>query len=130
VLYRLVKLTRRIRILLGGYKEMEEKHFLFNPPNALTVRDVRRRLIPLGYQYNFVSTTYRRQRWTARKLVDDEHQIHLRFYGPREDSVDTVSGHYELDPMIRPMEHLGGDELRSLTAEESQEIRVALTQSS
>jgi hypothetical protein len=128
MLYKLVKLTRRIRILLGGYKEMEREHFLFDLSRPLTDKEVRKRLIPLGFQYNFLSTTYKRQRWTSRKLVGQSHQIHLRFYGPNAESIEKVSGHYELDPTIWPQEHLRGDDVRSLNEEEKQEINSALTQ--
>jgi|GEM_PF-3038807 len=120
--YKLIKLTRRIRILLGGFKSMEEKHKLFQrwkPEEGkfrIDVEWIASRLRDHGYYYNVASTTYRKQIYTARKLIDHDHQIHLRFY-----SDGWVSGHYELQP-VHPLEHLDGVELRALTKEESETI--------
>jgi len=122
LLFKLVKLTRAIRIFFGGYTVMEEKHKLFQLPEPLTPRAIYRRLIPEGYQYNTMSTTYKKQIFTVRKLVDLDHQLHLRFY-----SDGWVSGHYELQPDQWPREHLLGEDLRPLTPEESKEIRSILT---
>lgn len=109
LLFRLVKLTRAIRIFFGGYKGMEEKHKLFQLPEPLTPRQIHSRLVRSGYQYNSMSTTYKKQIWTMRKLVDIDHQIHLRFY-----SDGWISGHYELQPEMWPTEHLRGKDLRPL----------------
>ena len=121
LLFRLVKLTRRIRILLGGYKAMEEKHKLFELPYPFTSREIYKRLIDDCYQYNTLSSTYKKQIFTVRKLTDIDHQIHLRFYS------DTwVSGHYELQPDQWPVEHLQGKDLRSLTTQEREVIQEVL----
>lgn len=113
LLFRLAKLTRAIRIFFGGYKAMEEKHKLFRLSRAPTPREIYQRLIPDGYQYNAMSTTYKNQIWTVRKLTDIDHQIHLRFY-----SDGWVSGHSELQPEQWLLEHLRGKELRSLNDNE------------
>jgi len=126
LLFKLVKLTRAIRIFFGGYKGMEEKHKLFQLTKpryySLTPREIYRRLIPEGYQYNTISTTYKKQIFTVRKLTDLDHQIHLRFY-----SNGWVSGHYELQPDQWPLYHLQGKNLRPLTPSQSEEIRSILT---
>ena len=122
LLFKLVKLTRAIRIFFGGYKGMEEKHKLFQLDQPITPRRIYRRLIPHGYQYNTMSTTYKKQIFTVRKLIDVDHQMHLRFY-----SDGWVSGHYEIQPDQSPTAHLKGKNLRSLTPEEVEEIRSILT---
>ena len=123
LLFKLEKWTRAIRIFFGGYKVMEEKHKLFQLPMPLALpMEVYWRLIPYCYQYNTMSTTYRKQIFTVRKLVDLSYQIHLRFY-----SDGWVSGHYEFQPDMCPVEHLRGVALRSLTDEETEEIRSILT---
>ena len=117
--YQLIKMTRRIRILLGGYKEMEEKHKLFQIPDILAHPVIIAKMLEgHSYYYNCFSTTYKKQVYTVRKLVDMNHQIHLRFY-----SDGWISGHYELRPEAHSLEHLEGVELRSLTEPEKQEIK-------
>lgn len=121
LLFKLVKWTRAIRIFFGGCTEMEERHKLFKLPVPLTPRQVYQRLIPACYQYNAISTTYRGQIWTVRQLSDLDHQVHLRFY---EDG--WVTGHYELQPEMWPMEHLRGADLRHLTDDEVAIIKKLL----
>ncbi|GAI80068.1 unnamed protein product [marine sediment metagenome] len=109
LLFKLVKWSRAIRIFFGGYTKMEEKHKLFELPYPLTPREIYKKLLDDCYQYNALSSTYKKQIFTVRKLTDIDHQIHLRFYS------DTwVSGHYELQPEQWPVEHLQGKDLRSL----------------
>lgn len=122
LLFKLVKLSRAVRIFFGRYSGMEEKHKLYLCQLPLPPREIYRGLIPHGYQYNTLSTTYKKQIFTVRKLTGLDHQIHLRFY-----SDGWVSGHYELQPDQWPVEHLRGKDLRSLTTEESDEIRAILT---
>jgi len=122
LLFKLVKWTRAVRIFFGRYSGMEEKHKLYLYQLPFTPREIYRRLIPHGYQYNTLSTTYKKQIFTVRKLTGLDHQIHLRFY-----SDGWVSGHYELQPDQWPVEHLRGKDLRPLTLEESDEIRAILT---
>lgn len=100
---------------------MESKHRLFQLPKPLTPREIMHRLIDDGYQYNALSTTYRHQIWTIRKLTDVDHQIHLRFYSDR-----WVSGHSELQPEMWPMEHLQGKDLRPLNEGEIFKLRGEL----
>lgn len=122
LLYKLVKWTRAVRIFFGRYTAMEEKHKLFRLPILLTPEEIYKKLIPHCYQYNTMSTTYKEQIFTVRKLTDSLHQIHLRFY-----SNGWVSGHYEFQPDMFPVEHLKGVDLRSLAPEEREEIRSILT---
>ncbi len=121
LLFKLVKWTRAVRILFGGYKGMEEKHKLFRLSEPIHPRVLYRRLIPHGYQYNAASTTYKKQIFTVRKLIDVDSQIHLRFY-----SDGWVSGHYELQPDQWPLAHLKGGDLRSLTLGEIEVIKAIL----
>ncbi len=121
LLFKLVKWSRAIRIFFGGYKGMEEKHKLFRLPKLLTPREIYKKLLGDGYQYNAMSTTYRKQIFTVRKLTDLDHQIHLRFY-----SDGWVSGHSELQPEQWPTEHLLGKDLRSLNDGEVFKIRGQL----
>jgi len=115
--YQLIKMTRRIRILLGGYRSMEEKHKLFQIPDILAHPVIIAKMLEgHSYYYNCLSTTYRKQIYTVRKLVDINHQYHLRFYKD-----GWVSGHYELRPE-HPLEHLDGVELRSLNEQEKEEL--------
>ena len=113
LLFRLVKWSRAIRIFFGRYTAMEEKHKLFQLPKLLTPREIYKELIDDGYQYNTLSSTYKRQIFTVRRLTDLNHQIHLRFYSNR-----WVSGHYELQPDQWPVEHLQGRDLRPLNESE------------
>ena len=116
--YRIIKFTRAIRIFFGGFSEMEEKHKLFQLSKPLGIKEIAEKVQTYSYYYNTLSTTYKKQIYTVRKLVDLDHQYHLRFY-----SDGWVSGHYELRPDSHPLEHLDGVELRSLTSEERQQIQ-------
>lgn len=125
LLFRIVKASRRLRILLGGYKAMEAKHYMYDLPRVLTIIGIRKALIPLCFQYNAFSTTYKKQIWTCRRLDrDGMHQYHLRFYSAN--GIIKVSGHWEIDPLIAPMLHLKGGDLRHLTTAEKAEIWEAL----
>lgn len=119
--YKVIKATRRLRILFGGFTEMEEKHKLFQFQRPLTPEQIAGRLMAGGYYYNHISTTFRRQIYTVRKILDLRYQRHLRFY-----SNLWVTGHVELIPEFYPLEHLDGEELRALTKEEIEELRSYL----
>ena len=121
LLFRVVKWTRAVRILFGGYTKMEEKHKLFELPYPFTPREIYKRLLDDGYQYNTLSSTYKKQIFTVRKLIDLDHQIHLRFYSDR-----WVSGHYELQGDQWPVEHLQGKDLRALNKDEIFKLRGQL----
>ena len=121
LLFKLIKLTRQIRIWFGGYKEMERKHYLFTLPEPLPPFEIYHRLIPHGYQYNFLSTTFKKQSFTVRRLPELGYQIHLRFYKDGK-----VSGHFEFDPYLFPSEHLAGLHLRPLTKKETNSVRRTL----
>lgn len=121
LLFRVVKFTRAIRIFFGRYTAMEQKHKLFQLPYPPTPRQIYNSLIDDGYQYNALSSTYKKQIFTVRKLIDLDHQIHLRFYS------DTwVSGHYELQGDQWPIEHLKGKDLRALNEAEIFKLRGQL----
>ncbi len=128
LLFRLVRWSRAVRIFFGGYTKMEEKHYMYDLPQLLHVDDIRKALIPLCFQYNAFSSTYKKQIWTCRRLdPDGVHQYHLRFYlldGIK--GIMKVSGHWEIDPLISPSQHLAGQDLRALTEEEKDEIWNAL----
>lgn len=127
-LFKLVKWTRALRIFFGGYTTMEERHFLFDLSKLLALSDIRKALIPLAYQYNFLSTTYKKQVWTCCRLDPDGiHQWHLRFY--HFNGIIKVTGHWEVDPLISPSQHLAGIDLRRLTLPEKKEIWNALQKS-
>ncbi len=127
LLFRLVKWSRAIRIFFGGYTKMEEKHYMYDLPKLVTVTNIRKALIPLCFQYNAFSSTYKKQIWTCRRLDPDGlHQYHLRFYSVND--IIRVSGHWELDPLIEPILHLKGVDLRKLSENEVNEIWGVLCQ--
>jgi len=119
--YKIIKATRRLRILFGGYKSMERKHYLFTLHKVLTPREISQRLWKHAWGYNALSTTYRGQIFTVRKVVPPRYQYHLRFY-----KEGAVSGHFEVDPIQFPLEHLDGVDLRQLNEEEITEIKSQL----
>ncbi len=75
--YKLIKATRRIRILLGGFKQMEEQHKLFIlPKKFIDPKYISYTLLDNGYFYNTMSTTFNRQIYTVRKLIDNDYHRH------------------------------------------------------
>ncbi len=121
MLYKIIKATRRFRILLGGYKKMEKKHRLFQLPYPLSPIQIYGKLLSHCYQYNTLSTTYKKQIFTVRKITDLDHQIHLRFY-----SDGWVSGHWEISPETSPINHLKGIDLRPLDEYETSNLKKQL----
>ncbi len=120
--YKLIKATRRVRILLGGFKEMEKQHKLFQlEQKFVDPKFISYTLLDHGYFYNTLSTTFNRQIYTARKLKDSDYQIHLRFY-----SNGWISGHFELRPDSHSLEHLDGIHLRPLYHSEKEELKSIL----
>ena len=119
--YKIIKATRRLRILFGGYKSMERKHYLFTLSKVLTPQEISERLWKDGWGYNTLSTTHKGQIFTVRKVVPPRYQYHLRFYKD-----GAVSGHFEVDPIQFPLEHLDGVDLRGLNEEETSEIKSQL----
>ena len=111
--YNLVRWTRQIRIFFGGGKEMEQKHYLFTLPNPLTPEEIWERLWISGWGYNSLSQTYKGQIYTMRKLAPPRHQYHIRFY-----KNGNVSGHFEVDNLQFPLEHLDGVDLRPFSIAE------------
>ena len=122
MIYRLLRWSRQIRIWLGGNKGREERFKLFQILPRIGDIDFRRKLIPLMYQENLFSHTFKDQIATVRKLSEDgKHQYHLRLY-----SDGWVTGHYEMDYYMYQKEHLDGKDLRKLTRKEKLYIGVAL----
>jgi hypothetical protein len=119
--YKLVRWTRQIRIFFGGGKEMEKKHYLFTLSKPLTPKEIWDRLWTSGWGYNYMSTTYRGQIYTMRKFVATRHQYHLRFYKNGD-----VSGHFEVNNLQFPLEHLDGVDLRRLNDEEIAVLKIEL----
>lgn len=120
--FKLIRWTRQLRIWLGGRKEMEAKHYLFTLPKPLTRSALEEKLWPHGWGYNVLSHTYKGQIFTTRKLAEPHYQYHLRFYENGD-----VSGHFEVDHGIFPLEHLDGVDLRPLEKEERDNLYRLLT---
>ncbi len=122
MLYKLTRWTRQLRIWLGGNRDREERFKLFQLLPRIGDIDFRRKLIPLMYQENLFSHTFKDQIATVRKLSEDgKHQYHLRLY-----SDGWITGHYEMDYYMYQKEHLDGKDLRKLTRKEKLYIGVAL----
>jgi len=119
--YKLFKWTRQMRIFFGGGREMEKKHYLFTLPKPMTPEKIWDRLWVFGWGYNALSQTYKGQIYTLRKLVPPRHQYHLRFY-----TNGDVSGHFEVDNSQSPFEHLDGVNLRPLSNEEIDKLKMEL----
>jgi len=119
--YKIIRWTRQLRVFFGGGKEREAKHYMFTLPNPLSPKQIWERLWEHGWGYNVMSTTYRGQIFTVRKLVPPRHQFHLRFY-----KNGGVSGHFEVDNLQFPLEHLDSVDLRRLSEHEKQDIAKLL----
>ncbi|MBA7572768.1 hypothetical protein ES708_14554 [subsurface metagenome] len=119
--YKLVRWTRQIRIFFGGGREIEQKHYLFTLPKPLTPEEIWQKLWLFGWGYNALSQTYKGQIYTMRRVVPPRHQYHLRFY-----KNGNVSGHFEVDNLQFPLEHLDGVDLRPLSNEERSTLKKEL----
>ena len=53
--YKIIKATRRLRILFGGYKSVERSHYMFTLPKILTPEEISQRLWKHGWGYNATS---------------------------------------------------------------------------
>ena len=123
MIYTLLRWSRQIRIWFGGNKDREERFKIFEIHPRIGNLDFRRKLIPLGYQENLFSHTFKGQIATVRKLdKDGRHQYHLRYY---QDGI--CSGHFETDYFVYQREHLAGKDLRKLKPREIREVREAFT---
>ena len=94
-----------------------------------------RRLIPLGYQYNYFSYNFKDQICNLRKLVlfeplafiaayEHENEIwqyHLRLYDSGK-----VTGHFEKSYEENAMEHIRGEGLTEISEAEREKIVEAL----
>ena len=108
-----IKLVNRF-----GFKKEPAEFNLFTT-NIVSVEWLASKLRSKGYYYNDFSTTYLGQLYTVRKLLDLDHQYHLRVYP------DRITGHYELRPE-HASEHLKGIELRRLHPFEIEELKEAI----
>ena len=120
-LFRMLRCFNRFLTYLSGNKKWDEQFKLFQVNPDLTVEDVYERLIPFGYQYNYLGATNHNQIFQVRKLTDIKHQIHLRLY-----KSDWLTGHFEVQPEFNPQAHLGGKDLRVLTSDEINLIGVVV----
>ncbi len=121
MLYKLIRWTRQIRAWFFGNKNEEGRFVIIRLKEPMAPLEFRKRLIPLCYEYNMFSTTYRGQIFTVRKVDPDViHQYHLRLYP------DRVTGHYEIDWFHDEKAHNKGVDLRALTKGEIAEIRRRL----
>jgi len=114
--YNLVRWTRQLRIWLGGGCE-NQKYLIHHLPLKLLPETIGSLLWPLNYGINILSHTYHHQTFTVRKPIPPGHQIHLRFYENGD-----VTGHFEVDPNIFPLEHIDRVDLRTLKPEEIEKI--------
>lgn len=122
MIFKFVRWTRQLRIFFGGNKDREEKYRLFQIKPLVTIEEFRKRLIPLCYQYNPFSHTFKGQIWTVRKLdTDGKHQYHLRYYKD-----GWVTGHWEIDWAVDATAHNKSADIRGLTQEEIRELKNAL----
>ena len=115
---RLIVVMRWLFRFLGLVKEPEQWR-LFRTP-LTKVEDIAPRLDYFDYYQNLLSTTYRGQIYTARKLIDENFQIHIRI-----NRDGWVTGHYELQP-IHHLAHLLGVKLRKLHQPEITQLRGIL----
>lgn len=99
-----------------GFKKEPEKFNLFKA-NIPDIEWVALKLRANRYYYNDFSTTYKGQVYTVRKLLDLDHQLHLRIYKNM-----MITGHYELRPE-HATEHLQGIDLRQLYPVEVEEVK-------
>ena len=102
---------------------------------TLDPEDFMRRLIPLGYQYNYFSHNFKGQICNVRKLVlvksiasipvfyieDETWQYHLRLYDSGK-----VTGHFEKSYEENAMEHIQGVGLTDIPDVEQKKIVDAL----
>ena len=84
-----------------------------------------RRLIPLGYQYNYYSHQYKDQICNVRRwVINDKNEIcqyHLRLY-----KHSLVTGHYELAYEQDLVKHIRGEGVTEIPQHEKDKIRGVL----
>jgi len=83
--------------------------------------DFYHRVIPAGYQVNYLSTHYPGQIFTARRLEGD-YQYHLRLYCD-----GTVTGHYEWNYEFEMLKHIRGINCRPLYRDEIRQLETLLS---
>jgi len=121
-LYNLVRFTRQFRIFFCGLQERREDFYICHIPIPVDIKPLYDTLARNCHQYNYMSTTYRKQVFTTRKVLDADYQIHLRFYCD-----GVVTGHYELQPEEDVISHCRGIECRPLNDVEKEEVILILS---
>ncbi|GAH24878.1 unnamed protein product [marine sediment metagenome] len=125
------QLWRRIKGIFVRGRDASDYFIVNFEPDP---EDFMRRLIPLGYQYNYFSYNFKDQICNVRKLVIEtvasipayEHeneiwQYHLRLYDSGE-----VTGHFEKSYEENAMEHIRGVGLTEISEVEREKIIEAL----
>ena len=85
----------------------------------LSILEFDKKLLPLCFQENYFSITYRGQIYTCRRRdVDGVHQWHLRYFKDGK-----VTGHYERDYFSDIVGHNQSMDLRKLTRGEAEIIQ-------
>ena len=125
------QLWRRIKGIFVREREASDFFIVNFTPDP---EDFMRRLIPIGYQYNYFSHNFKGQICNVRKLVLEsttsipayEHeneiwQYHLRLY-----DYGKVTGHFEKSYEENAMEHIKGVGLTEIPEVARKEIVVAL----
>jgi len=121
-LFSLLRFIRKIKVMLGCSIQ-RSPFYLFNVMmDPCVVCKFYELLIPLGYQYNYLSYQERGQVMNVRKLTGVK-QFHLRLYDD-----GAVHGHYELNYEFFPNGHLAGEMLTVIPDPEFQKIKKALAQ--
>jgi len=118
-LFKFIYLYRKIKILLGFYEEHSPYH-IFNLSGAMSEMDFYKKVMPLGYQYNYFSNQEKNQIFNARKLYGDR-QIHIRLFNDGE-----IRGHDELNYEFNAMGHVKGTSMTAINGEEIFKLSEAL----
>ena len=125
------QLWRKIKGIFVREREASDRFIVDFTPDP---EDFMRRLIPLGYQYNYFSHNFKGQICNVRKLVTEsiasipayEHeneiwQYHLRLYDSGK-----VTGHFEISYEENAGLHIRGEGLTDIPEAEQKKILEAL----
>jgi hypothetical protein len=115
---KMVNLYRQIRKWFGV--DVEPSMYNVCYVNVSRLDEIIDALHECRYFYNDLSTTTKGQVYTARYLVDNDYQIHIRIYND-----GRLTGHYEARTE-HPTDHLIGIGYRPLLRHEYTELRIIL----